>query len=74
MIAQKHKVAINFFSKPLVWHNTIDNMLLISQLSDVATAETFTNLFQIQPFVSIHTIQSINQLIYGHFSRKNISC
>lgn len=56
---EKHKVAINFFSKPLVWHNSIDNHLLISQFTEVASEETFTNLFQIQPFVSIHSIKTI---------------
>ncbi|MFD2285699.1 hypothetical protein GJU39_08690 [Pedobacter petrophilus] len=56
----KHKVAINFFSKPLVWHNTINNMLLVSQYTAIAAEETFTNLFQIQPFVSIHSIKNID--------------
>lgn len=56
----KHKIAINFFSKPLLWHNTIGNMLLVSQHSESIAEETFTNLFQIQPFVSIHAIKIID--------------
>ena len=55
----KHKVAINFFSKPLLWHYTIDNLLLVSQFKAATTDEIFTNLFQIQPFVSIHSIKMV---------------
>ena len=57
---EKHKVAINFFSKRLVWHERIDNHLLVSQFTGAETDETFTNLFQIQPFVSIHSIKTIS--------------
>ncbi|MDQ1140299.1 hypothetical protein QE439_001680 [Pedobacter agri] len=60
MTLKKHKVAINFFSKPLVWHERIDNHLLVSQFTGAETDETFTNLFQIQPFVSIHSIKTIS--------------
>ncbi len=49
-----------FFSKPLVWHERIDNHLLVSQFTGAETDETFTNLFQIQPFVSIHSIKTIS--------------
>ncbi|UKT63162.1 hypothetical protein [Pedobacter mucosus] len=54
---EKHKVAINFFSDPITWHDTIDNHLLISQFKETKDDEIFTNLFQIQPFVSIHSIK-----------------
>jgi hypothetical protein len=57
---EKHKIAINFFSKPLVWHDTIDNQLLVSQFKETNEEEVFTNLFQIQPFVSIHSIKNID--------------
>lgn len=57
---EKHKVAINFFSTPLVWHNTIDSLLLVSQFKESNEGEIFTNLFQIQPFVSIHAIKIID--------------
>jgi len=56
---EKHKVAINFFSKPLIWHDTIDSLLLISQFKESNEDEIFTNLFHIQPFVSIHAIKNI---------------
>ncbi|MGM9477688.1 hypothetical protein ACS5PU_14745 [Pedobacter sp. GSP4] len=54
---QQHKIAINFFSKPLVWHETIGNQLLISQFKETQGDEVYTNLFEMQPFVSIHSIK-----------------
>lgn len=57
---EKHKVAVNFFSKPLIWHSTIDNLLLVSQFKETDEEETFTNLFQLQPFVSIHSIKNMH--------------
>jgi len=56
----KHKIAINFFSKPLIWHDTIGDQLLVSQYKETTEEEVFTNLFTIQPFVSIHSIKNID--------------
>lgn len=54
----KHSIAINFFSEPLVWHDTIANNLLISAHNPTTEAEgeVFTNLFQLQPYLNIHSI------------------
>lgn len=57
---EKHKVAVNFFSKPLIWHDTIGNQLLVSRFKEIGEDETFTNLFELQPFVSIHSIKNID--------------
>ncbi len=57
---EKHKIAINFFSKPLIWHDTIGDQLLVSQWKETEEEEIFTNLFQLQPFVSIHSIKNID--------------
>ncbi|MFC1226358.1 hypothetical protein ACFE6N_21325 [Pedobacter sp. BG31] len=57
--SEKHKVAINFFSKPICWRETIDNMLLVSQLKETAEGEIFTHLLQLKPFVSIYSIKKI---------------
>lgn len=56
----KHVVAINFFSEPLLWHDTIDNYLLVSQQNNGATdgAEVMTELFQLQPYLNIQTLTS----------------
>ena len=56
----KHKIAVNFFSAPLLWHDTIGEQLLVSQLQDTEASETFTNLFELKPFVSIHSIKTFN--------------
>lgn len=56
---EKHKIALNFFSKPLIWHDTIGAHLLVSQFQDTNEEEVFTNLFQLQPFISIHSIKTI---------------
>lgn len=54
---ERHKVAVNFFSKPMIWHDTIDNQLLVSQAQSANNEEVFTNLFELRPFVSIHSIK-----------------
>lgn len=60
----KHVVAINFFSEPLVWHDTIDNYLLVSPYIPNAAAggndEVLTELFQLQPYLNIHSVKPLN--------------
>ena len=56
---EQHKVAINFFSKPMIWHDSLHHYLLLSPYSEVAEPEVFTHLLQIQPFVSIYSIKTI---------------
>lgn len=53
-----HKVAINFFSKSMIWHETIGNYLLVfpSDLKNSGENEILTHLVQIQPFLSIYSI------------------
>jgi hypothetical protein len=57
----KHTIAINFFSEPLIWHDTVDNHLLVSVYNDriEAGTEILTNLFQLQPYLNIHTLKTI---------------
>ncbi|TWR31642.1 hypothetical protein FPZ43_04000 [Mucilaginibacter pallidiroseus] len=55
----KHQVAINFFSGPMIWHDTVDNMLLVSEYRAAhAGNETLTYLFTIQPYVNIHSLKN----------------
>jgi len=56
---EKHKIAINFFSDPLIWHKSIANFLLVSPFQEVEQNEVFTHLFQLPSFVSIHSIKNI---------------
>ena len=53
-----HKIAINFFSEPFQWHETIGNYLLVSSLKKENTEDgPQTHLLQIQPQLSIHSLQ-----------------
>lgn len=50
-----HQVAINFYSEPLLWHDTIGNYLLVSDHH--AEHRELTDLVQLVPFLSIHTLK-----------------
>lgn len=52
----RHQVAINFYADPLVWHETIDNFLLVSAKTE-AVGEVLTHLMQLQPYLSIYSLQ-----------------
>ncbi|MCC9136101.1 hypothetical protein ACFSKU_16640 [Pontibacter silvestris] len=54
----KHQIAFNFYSEPLLWHDTVGNYLLVSAKSQVAAEEVITNLFQLQPYVNIHSLHN----------------
>lgn len=51
----KHQVAITFYTTPLVWFDTIENYLLVSDQNKTA-GEVLTHLFQLQPYLSIHSL------------------
>jgi hypothetical protein len=54
-----HQVAVNFFSEPLTWHDTIGNYLLISSSSAEKTEDgVLTELVQLQPFLSIYSLKT----------------
>ena len=53
----KHQVAINFFTDPLVWHDTVNNMLLLSVPGNTENGEILTELFTLPPFVSIYSLK-----------------
>ncbi|OMP79143.1 hypothetical protein [[Flexibacter] sp. ATCC 35208] len=55
---KKHQVAVNFISEPLTWHNTISNQLLVTINNEPENGETLTEMFSMQPFLSIYSIQS----------------
>lgn len=54
----KHQVAVNFFSDPLIWHETLGEYLLVAAQQAAVNCEQLTNLFQLQPYLSIHTLQN----------------
>ena len=55
----RHQVAINFYSEPLFWHDTIAPYLLVSEKATLPepTGEILTHLFELEPFVSIHSLR-----------------
>jgi hypothetical protein len=53
-----HQVAINFFSEPLIWHDSINNYLLVSPADkEKNDDETLTDLVVLQPFLSIYSLK-----------------
>jgi hypothetical protein len=53
----KHQVALNFFTDHLVWHDTVNNQLLLSIPGSTENGEVLTELFTIPPFVSIYSLK-----------------
>lgn len=54
-----HQVAINFFSEPMYWHDTIGNHFLVSEVAAPVTADSIllTNLVQLQPFLGVYSVK-----------------
>ena len=53
-----HRIAINFYSDPMNWHDTIDDHLLISSVDDESTEDgALTHLLKLQPFLSIYSLK-----------------
>jgi hypothetical protein len=57
---ERHQVAVNFYSVPLVWHQTIGNYMLLSFANDETSGEVNTQLLQLQPYLSICSLQKGN--------------
>ena len=59
MDRNKHSIAVNFFSEPLLWHDTVDNHLLVSVYNEQVEigSEILTRLFQLQAYLNIHSIK-----------------
>lgn len=56
----KHQVAVNFFTDHLIWHDTINNQLLLSVPGNTENGEILTELFTLPPFVSIYSIKPVD--------------
>jgi hypothetical protein len=55
---ETHQIAINFFSEPLVWHDTVHNFLLLSPVGKEHNEDgILTDLVQLQPFLSIYSVK-----------------
>lgn len=53
----KHQVAINFYTDQLVWHDTIGSQLLVSVPGKTEGDETLTDMFSMQPYLSIYSLK-----------------
>ena len=53
----KHTVAINFFSEPVVWIDTIGNAMLLNINNEKENNELLTHMLTLQPYLSICSIQ-----------------
>lgn len=53
-----HKVAVNFFSEPLVWFNSIGEYMLVAPANASATEDgMLTELVKIQPFLNVYSLK-----------------
>lgn len=54
-----HQVAISFYSEPMLWLDTIGTSLLLSPIEEKETTDgVLTELFPLQPFVSIYSLKN----------------
>ena len=53
-----HSIAVNFYSPPLVWHDMPGDYLLLSEKKDTIPGEVQTDMLQLRPFLSIHSLQT----------------
>lgn len=53
-----HQVAIIFYSEPLIWHDTIGNYFLVSPHIDSNKDELLTDVFQLQPMLSVYSLKT----------------
>lgn len=62
---KKHQVAINFYSHPLYWHESISDYLVLSDAATTPVQDGSVAVHQLRlsPYVSIHTLK------YGQHER-----
>lgn len=53
-----HRVAITFYSHPLLWHDTIGDQLVVSVPGRTEKEETLTETVGLHPFLSIYSIKN----------------
>jgi hypothetical protein len=55
---ENHQVAINFFSGPVQWLDTIGNYLLVAAVEGEKTEDGLsTHLLELKPFLGIYTVK-----------------
>ena len=53
-----HAIAINFFSEPVIWIDTIGSIMLLNINNEKENNELVTHLLTLQPYLSICSIQT----------------
>lgn len=60
---EKHHIAIDFYSAPLTWIDTVNSSLLVSynqpNAEDGTAVEMISHLLQLPPYVNIHTVKNL---------------
>ncbi len=56
----KHQVAVNFYSEPVVWTDTVGNTMVLAINNIVENDELLTDTFIMPPFVSIYAVKQNN--------------
>lgn len=54
---KNHKIAVNFYSEPVMWLDTIGSTVIIAVNSTVENGELLTDSCILPPFVSIYSIK-----------------
>lgn len=55
--ASKHVVAINFFSEPVIWFDSVGDKMIISLNTEAVNGEWLTETLTLQPYLSIYSIK-----------------
>lgn len=53
----KHTVAINFYSEPVTWIDTVGDKMIISINNETEAGEWLTEILSLQPFLSIYSVK-----------------
>jgi hypothetical protein len=53
----KHQVAINFYSEPVTWIDTVGDKMIISLDNTIENNEWLTETISLQPFLSIYSVK-----------------
>lgn len=53
----KFIICINFYSEPLIWHDTIAPYLLLSKPNHIDRSDTLTEMVAIRPYLTIYSIK-----------------
>jgi len=61
-LKERHQIAINFFTVPQIWHDTIGDLMLVSEFAGTYQSEDeiYTYLLRMQPYLNIHSVKDVS--------------